>query len=98
MLFKPEYDENGKKVLCEMNGVNSDMLMDIYVKKLQKGETLEIFETKNECAVLLLSGKVNFKVADCIDENCSRANPFEKKPYAIHFPKEVKAVVTAVED
>ena len=25
MLFKPEYDENGKKVLCEMNGINSEM-------------------------------------------------------------------------
>ena len=32
MLFKPEYDENGKKILCEMNGINSEMLMDIYVK------------------------------------------------------------------
>ena len=31
MLFKPEYDENGKKILCEMNGINSEMLMDIYV-------------------------------------------------------------------
>ena len=98
MLFKPEYDENGKKVLCEMNGVNADMLMDIYVKKLKKGEALEIFEQDNECAVLLLSGKVNFKVADSIDEDCQRANPFEKKPYAVHFPKEVKAVVTALEE
>ena len=26
MLFKPEYDENGKKILCEMNGINSEML------------------------------------------------------------------------
>ena len=35
MLFKPEYDENGKKILCEMNGINSEMLMDIYVKKMK---------------------------------------------------------------
>ena len=42
MLFKPEYDENGKKILCEMNGINSEMLMDIYVKKLAKGEKLVI--------------------------------------------------------
>ena len=63
MLFKPEYDENGKKVLCEMNGINSEMLMDIYVKKLKKGETLEIIEENNECAILLLSGDVTFKVA-----------------------------------
>ena len=49
MLFKPEYDENGKKVLCEMNGVNPEMLMDIYVKRLKKGEVLNIFEAANEC-------------------------------------------------
>ncbi|UKI23291.1 MAG: hypothetical protein L6V88_01695 [Anaerotruncus sp.] len=33
MLSRPKYDENGKKVLCEMGGVNSEMNMDIYVKK-----------------------------------------------------------------
>lgn len=38
MLFKPEFDENGKKILCEMNGINSEMLMDIYVKKLKKAK------------------------------------------------------------
>ena len=46
MIYRPDYDENGKKVLCEMNGVNPEMLMDIYVKKLKKGETLEILEEK----------------------------------------------------
>ena len=93
MIYRPDYDENGKKVLCEMNGVNPEMLMDIYVKKLKKGETLEILEEKNECAVLL-----NFKVGSSIDETCKRANPFEKKPYAVHFPKQVKAVITALAD
>ena len=68
MIYRPDYDENGKKVLCEMNGVNPEMLMDIYVKKLKKGETLEILEEKNECAGLLLSGEVNFKVGSSIDE------------------------------
>ena len=98
MLFKPEYDENGKKVLCEMNGINSEMLMDIYVKKLKKGETLEIIEENNECAILLLSGNVTFKVGNEIDERCKRKNPFEKKPYAVHFCKQVKASVTANEE
>ena len=98
MLFKPEYDENGKKILCEMNGINSEMLMDIYVKKMKKGEVLEICEDKNECAILLLSGDVTFKVEDEINERCKRKNPFEKKPYAIHFCKQVKASVTANED
>ena len=56
MLFKPEYDENGKKILCEMNGINSEMLMDIYVKKMKKGEVLEICEDKNECAIFEYHG------------------------------------------
>lgn len=98
MIFKPDYDENGKKILCEMNGVNSDMLMDIFVQKIKKGNTLEIFEEKNECAVLLLSGKVNFTVGDKINEDCQRANPFQKTPYAVHFSKETKACITALED
>ena len=72
MLFKPEYDENGKKILCQRNGINSEMLMDIYVKKLVKGETLEICEDENECAVLLLSGNVNFTVGDSINEDCNK--------------------------
>ena len=98
MLFKPNYDENGKKVLCEMNGINSDMLMDIYVKKLNEGEVLDILEEDNECAVLLLSGKVNFTVADSINEDCERKNPFEKTPYAVHFCRGTKAVITALCD
>lgn len=81
-----------------MNGINSEMLMDIYVKKMKKGEVLEICEDKNECAILLLSGDVTFKVEDEINERCKRKNPFEKKPYAIHFCKQVKASVTANED
>lgn len=95
MLFKPEFDENGKKILCEMNGINSEMLMDIYVKKLKKGEKLVIDEKNNECAVLLLSGEVNFSVGGSINEDCKRKNPFEKKPYAVHFSHGTHAEITA---
>ena len=98
MLYKPQYDENGKKILCEMNGVNADMLMNIYVQRLSKGDTLVIEEAENECAVLLLSGSVNFEVGDSINEDCSRENPFQKTPYAVHFSRETKAVVTALAD
>ena len=59
MLSRPKYDENGKKVLCEMGGVNSEMNMDIYVKKLAAGEVLDICEDKNECAVLLQIGRAS---------------------------------------
>ncbi|WP_296968141.1 5-deoxy-glucuronate isomerase [uncultured Eubacterium sp.] len=95
MLYNPKYNEDGKKYLCRMNGENSDMLMDIYVKKLAEGETLTVDEDKNECAILLLRGAVNFTVGDSINEDCERANPFQKTPYAVHFSHGTKAVVTA---
>ena len=46
----------------------------------------------------LLSGKVNFAVGDSISETCRRENPFEKKPFAVHFCRGTKATVTALED
>ena len=83
MFERPDFDANGKKVLCDMNGKNADMNMNIYVKRLTPGESLYICDDMNETAVLLLSGSVTF----CFDnrrESCSRRDPFEKKPYAVH--------------
>ena len=30
MLYRTDFDENGRKTLCQMDGVNADMLMDIF--------------------------------------------------------------------
>lgn len=97
MLFKPEYDENGKKVLCEMNGIHSDMLMDIYVKKLKKGETLEIFEEKMNVLFFCFQERLILRFPIVLMRIVS-VKILLKKPYAVHFPKEVQAVVTAFED
>ena len=69
MLYKPQYDENGKKILCEMNGVNADMLMDIYVQKIKKGDSLVIEEEKNECTVPLSLAEFLVKAIIGIIEN-----------------------------
>ena len=62
MLYRTDFDENGRKTLCQMDGVNADMLMDIFVQKLAPGDTLTLEEAEKECAVLLLSGQVTFAV------------------------------------
>ena len=97
MLYRTDFDENGRKTLCQMDGVNADMLMDIFVQKLAPGDTLTLEEAEKECAVLLLSGQVTFAVGNSINETCRRNNPFEKKPYAVHFRRGTKATVTAIE-
>ena len=53
MLYRTDFDENGRKTLCQMDGVNADMLMDIFVQKLAPGDTLTLEEAEKECAVLL---------------------------------------------
>lgn len=53
MFERPDFDANGKKVLCDMNGKNADMNMNIYVKRLTPGESLYICDDMNETAVLL---------------------------------------------
>ena len=44
MLYRTDFDENGRKTLCQMDGVNADMLMDIFVQKLAPGDTLTLEE------------------------------------------------------
>ena len=74
MLYRTDFDENGRKTLCQMDGVNADMLMDIFVQKLAPGDTLTLEEAEKECAVLLLSGQVTFAVGNSINETCRRKN------------------------
>ena len=43
MLENLAFNGNNEKILCEMNGKNPEMHMNIWVKKLAKGEKYEIF-------------------------------------------------------
>ena len=98
MLERPDYNENSEKVLCRMGGKNSDMLMNIGVKKLSAGEKIDIFEKDNETAVLLLEGQVVFSFGGREETTAYRSSPFEKTPYALHFCRQSKVSVTAVRE
>ena len=78
MFFYPEFDNNNLKTLCEMNGLNSDMLMNIYVKRLSAGESIKLCDDRNETAVMLVEGEVTFSW-NGREETGKRLNPFEKK-------------------
>lgn len=97
MLENPAFNENNEKILCEMNGKNPEMHMNIWVKKLAKGEKYEIFSAENETAVLILKGNMNISWNDRT-ENMKRKNPFEKTPYCLHVCKGIKISIEACED
>ena len=46
MYENPKFNQNNEKILCERNGKNSDMLMDIRVKILKAGETMTFLTEK----------------------------------------------------
>ena len=56
----PEYDENNVMQLTEYEGDYAEMMMDIFVKKLNAGEEFEISHEGEEVAALLLGGDVEF--------------------------------------
>lgn len=97
MLQFFDFNENNERILCEMNGINSEMRMNIKVKRLLSGEHFEIFDEANETAVLILKG--GFTISwNGKTETVKRKNPFEKKPYCLHACRGVKISIDAVED
>ena len=59
MFEQLNYDANGIKTVCEMDGKHSDMLMNIRVKKFKVGETFTVYDESCESAFLILYGDVN---------------------------------------
>ncbi|MCR5041383.1 MAG: 5-deoxy-glucuronate isomerase [Clostridia bacterium] len=96
MLEVPQYNEHGEALICEMGRLHPEMGLTIRVKKLAAGEKLVLSSAENETAVLLLSGKLLFECRD-IKETGERADPFEKKPFALHFSRNTQACFTALE-
>ncbi len=95
MFEKPEFDSNRVMTLAELNGKNADMRMNIYVKLLNAGERLEICDHENETAVMLLEGEVSFAFG-AEKQTGKRADPFDKKPYALHVCRGTAIVIEGV--
>lgn len=97
MLEYLSFNEKNEKVVCQMNGFHSSMNMNIVVKRLAAGESVRIEDSRNETAVLLLGGAVEFSWRDRREVG-KRADPFEKKPYCLHVCRQTPISVTAQTD
>ena len=94
MFELPETREN-VKILSQIGSKNREMRMNIYIKYLAAGETLSVNDSENETAVMLLEGGVRFAWGDT-ERTCSRRNPFERTPYALHVCKGTAFTVTGI--
>ena len=93
MFSYPEFVD-GKKVLSEKS---SDMLMDIAVYQLNKGESRTFLSDTMETAVLLVSGAVTFGW-NGETASVSRSGLFTEGPSVLHVSKNVQITVTADTD
>lgn len=93
----PQYDQTGQMILSTYENEYRDMMMDVRVFKMKKGETKTVQKSKEETAVLLLNGKVIFHL-DGREHEASRTSVFEQGPWCIHFCGGTAAVIEAKED
>lgn len=95
MFEYPKYIDN-KKVLAEIGGKNANMLMDITLYLLEKGEKKSIIFADKECAILLLSGsvKLNWQGSSA---TISRKSVFAEEASCLHAPCGVNIQIEALQ-
>lgn len=93
----PEFDINGEEILCTYDNDYSEMMMDVRVYRMKKGEVRNFCRNGEEIAVLLLSGKIAFSCKD-ISETVSRESVFTEGPFAVHACTECEISVKAEEN
>lgn len=94
MFNYPKFNENSIQTIADTNGINSEMLMNIFVYKLKKGESQVFADSSQETAILLLKGNVLFEY-DNDKVPAIRKELFGFLPTCLHFSKNVKVKVTA---
>lgn len=94
MFEYPQFNENNEYTLCEIDGKNAEMRMNIKVKRFGAGADFALYSEDCETAFLILSGDADISWIGKT-RNMKRANPFEKKLYCLHVPKKTAVSLKA---
>lgn len=93
----PSYDNNGEMILTTYDNEYSDMLMDIRVYRIKKGERRVFEKETEEQAILLLEGSIKY-IWDSNVVEVSRKDVFTDGPWCLHTCKNNRVEVEALED
>ena len=96
MFTYPEFDNNGEKVLCSVRNY-PELMQDISVFQFKPNQEKVFFSDTNECAVLLIDGKVRI-TTDGIDEEAERHGLFDDYPTTVHVGRKTALTVKALTD
>ncbi len=93
----PTFDESGKKVLTTTDGIYKDMLMNITVYNMKSGDVKEFYLEKEEQAILLVTGEIEYKWNN-ETRKVKRSDFFKESLYCLHVCKGVSVTITASSD
>ncbi len=93
----PKKSALGESVITDTHGDYKDMLMDISVLEMKKGEVKKIVESYKETAVLLLTGELTYEWQGN-KRQVKRGDFFVDSAYCLHVCKDTEIVVTANTD
>lgn len=96
-LFGYPICENGVKTIVETTGTYKNMMMDVHVYDLKKGESNPFLYENDEMAILLLHGSIELSYCDKTVLT-SRSGIWEESASALHVPQHTPVTVNAVED
>lgn len=93
----PQFDSCGVKRITDRKGEGSEMLMDISVYRMNKGDEITFGNGTDETALLLLEGSVEYRW-DSNRALASRRNVFDDGMYCLHIPRDMSATIVALEN
>jgi 5-deoxy-glucuronate isomerase len=90
--------QHGYTRICNQS---SDMMMDIGIQKMARGESADFADELNETAILLMDGEALFRWDDGGNKReftARRVSLFDENPTVLHLPRGVFAEITALGD
>ncbi|ROR31576.1 5-deoxyglucuronate isomerase [Mobilisporobacter senegalensis] len=94
MFGYPEFSTAGEKVLTTRDGIYKDMMMDIRIYKMQKGQEKVFCMEKDEAAYLLISGSIEYSYENH-KITANRKNCFEEGAYCLHVSRGTVVTIKA---
>ncbi|MCR5689726.1 MAG: 5-deoxy-glucuronate isomerase [Clostridiales bacterium] len=88
--------EGAEQIVCTRESA-PEMMMDIRVRFMAKGETLRLYDEVNETAVLIQSGDAEISWGG-ETRAMKRSGPFDKKPFCLHFSRGTPVFIAANAD
>ena len=88
--------KKGENVLTKVGEKHDDMLMDISVFNMSKGEEKKLSSETQETAVLLLTGKIELSWEGrnyVLERGCM----FDENPVCLHVPKDIAVDIKVLE-